>query len=97
MRGGRKEADTHAREVRPWGRFTVIHEVPGCKVKEIVVDPHGRLTRQFHPGRDETWVIIEGEAEVDLDGRIHRLAAGGVPDRAARRHAPAQQRRCQAV
>lgn len=76
VRDGRKEARTHAREQRPWGRFTVILDVPGCKVKEVVVDAHGRLTLQFHPGRDETWVVVEGEAEVELDGEVHRLAPG---------------------
>lgn len=73
---GRKEAVAHAREVRPWGRFTVLHEGPGFKVKEVVIDPHARLTLQYHPGRDETWVILEGEAEVELEGARRRLAAG---------------------
>jgi mannose-6-phosphate isomerase-like protein (cupin superfamily) len=41
-----------------------------------VVDPHGRLTLQYHPGRDETWVILEGEAEVELDGAAQRLGPG---------------------
>jgi mannose-1-phosphate guanylyltransferase/mannose-1-phosphate guanylyltransferase/mannose-6-phosphate isomerase len=75
-KAGRKEAVTHAREVRPWGGFTVLHEGPGFKVKEVVVDPYGRLTLQYHPGRDETWVIVEGEAVVELDGQSHRLGAG---------------------
>jgi mannose-1-phosphate guanylyltransferase/mannose-6-phosphate isomerase len=75
-RAGRKEAVTHAREMRPWGQFTVLHEGPGFKVKEVVVDPRGRLTFQYHPGRDETWVIVEGEAEVQLNGETHRLKPG---------------------
>jgi mannose-1-phosphate guanylyltransferase/mannose-6-phosphate isomerase len=73
---GRKEAVTHAREMRPWGQFTVLHEGPGFKVKEVLVDPHGRLTLQHHPGRDETWVIVAGEAEVELEGEAVRLSAG---------------------
>lgn len=76
VKGERKEAASHAREMRPWGQFTVLHEGPGFKVKEVVVDPHGRLTFQYHPGRDETWVIVEGEALVQLDGETHRLGAG---------------------
>ena len=47
VKAGRKEAVTHAREVRPWGGFTVLHEGPGFKVKEVVVDPRGRLTLSF--------------------------------------------------
>ena len=78
--GERREAVIHAREVRPWGEFTVLqHQVsggPGHKVKEVVLDGHGRLTLQYHPGRDETWVVVEGEALVELGDRTERLAAG---------------------
>jgi mannose-6-phosphate isomerase-like protein (cupin superfamily) len=45
-------------------------------VKEVVVDGHGQLTFQYHPGRDETWVIVEGEALVQLGGHEHHLKAG---------------------
>ena len=75
-RAERREAVIHAREVRPWGRFTVLQQEPGYKVKEVVVDPHGRLTLQYHPGRDETWVIVAGEALVLRDGEQLRLQAG---------------------
>ena len=77
---GRREATTHAREVRPWGEFTVLQHVgnggPGHKVKEVVLDGHGQLTLQYHPGRDETWVVVEGEALVELGEQTRRLAAG---------------------
>ena len=75
-RAERRESVMHAREVRPWGRFTVLQQEPGYKVKEVVVDPHGRLTLQYHPGRDETWVIVAGEALVLRDGEQLRLQAG---------------------
>ena len=60
-----------------WDRYTgasakLLHD----KVKEVVVDGHGRLTLQYHPGRDETWVIVEGQAEVELDGTVQPLEAG---------------------
>ena len=72
----RREAVIHAREVRPWGRFTVLQEAPGYKVKEVVVDPHGCLTLQYHAGRAETWVVVQGEALVLRDGEEVRVAAG---------------------
>ena len=56
----RREAATHAREVRPWGQFTVAQEGAGYKVKEVVVDAGWPADLQYHPGRDETWVIVEG-------------------------------------
>lgn len=77
---GRREATIHAREVRPWGEFTVLqHHAnggPGYKVKEVVLDGQGHLTLQYHPGRDETWVVVEGEALVELGEQSQRLAAG---------------------
>jgi mannose-6-phosphate isomerase-like protein (cupin superfamily) len=78
----RRETVSHAREMRPWGQFTVLHEesagasAAGFKVKEVVVDGHGQMTFQYHPGRDETWVIVEGEALVQHDGDELRLTAG---------------------
>ena len=75
-RRGRPEATTHAGEVRPWGQFTVLHEGAGFKVKEVLVDPGRALTLQFHPGRDETWVVVEGAARVELDGGTLTLEAG---------------------
>lgn len=72
----RRETTLHAREVRPWGRFTVLLQQPGYKVKEVVVDAHGQLTLQYHPGRDETWIVVEGEALVRRDDDEVRLRAG---------------------
>jgi mannose-1-phosphate guanylyltransferase/mannose-6-phosphate isomerase len=82
VKADRREAATHAREVRPWGQFTVLQyeagtgSSPGFKVKEVVVDGHGQLTLQYHPGRDETWVVVEGEALVQHNGDLVRLEAG---------------------
>ncbi|MFO1035554.1 MAG: mannose-1-phosphate guanylyltransferase/mannose-6-phosphate isomerase [Geminicoccaceae bacterium] len=73
----RKETQVHAREVRPWGQFTVLHEGAGFKVKEVTVDPGSRLNLHYHPGRDETWMILAGAAEVELDGATIRLRPGG--------------------
>lgn len=72
----RRETTLHAREVRPWGRFTVLQQQPGYKVKEVVVDAQGRLTLQYHPGRDETWTVVEGEALVRREDEEIRLKAG---------------------
>ena len=66
--------------MRPWGEFTVLQYQanggPGHKVKEVVLDGGGRLTLQYHPNRDEIWVVVEGEAMVELGEDTLRLAAG---------------------
>jgi mannose-1-phosphate guanylyltransferase/mannose-6-phosphate isomerase len=73
---GRKEAATHAREVRPWGEFTSLWDGQSFKVREVAVDPGGRLTLQRHEHRDEHWIIVEGEAEVRLGDAVRRVPAG---------------------
>jgi len=67
---GRPEASAHGTEQRPWGSFRVLHEGPGCKVKEIVVAPGGRLSLQSHRHRAEHWVVVAGTARVTVDERV---------------------------
>ena len=73
---GRKEAESHAREVRPWGQFTSLWDGDRFRVREVRVDPGGRLTLQRHEHRDEHWIVVEGEAEVRLGDEVRRVAAG---------------------
>jgi mannose-1-phosphate guanylyltransferase / mannose-6-phosphate isomerase len=67
---GRPEASAHGTEQRPWGSFRVLHEGPGCKVKEIIVTPGGRLSLQSHEHRAEHWVVVAGTAKVTVDERV---------------------------
>ena len=67
---GRSEASAHGEEQRPWGRFKVLHEGPGCKVKEIVVAPGGRLSLQSHRHRAEHWVVVAGTARITVDDDV---------------------------
>jgi len=72
---GRSEASAHGEEQRPWGSFRVLHEGPGCKVKEIVVIPGGRLSLQSHRHRAEHWVVVAGTARVTVDDEVLLLEA----------------------
>jgi mannose-1-phosphate guanylyltransferase/mannose-6-phosphate isomerase len=72
-RAGRGEASAHGEEHRPWGRFKVLHEGPGFKVKEIVVEPGGRLSLQSHEHRAEHWVVVAGTARVTVGEEILTL------------------------
>jgi mannose-1-phosphate guanylyltransferase / mannose-6-phosphate isomerase len=70
LEAGRAEASAHAEEHRPWGRFRILHEGPGFKVKEIVVAPGGRLSLQSHRHRAEHWVVVAGTAQVTVDDDV---------------------------
>jgi len=47
---------------RHWGYYRVLHEVSGCKVKELTVDPGKSLSMQRHKNRSEFWMVSEGVA-----------------------------------
>ena len=55
-------------DIRPWGEYIVIESSEDFKIKKIVVLPGQRLSYQYHNGRSETWVIIQGKAKVTIDG-----------------------------
>jgi len=55
-------------DVRPWGEYIVIESSNNFKIKKIDVLPGQRLSYQYHNGRSETWVIIQGKARVTIDG-----------------------------
>ncbi|MDR0247635.1 MAG: mannose-1-phosphate guanylyltransferase/mannose-6-phosphate isomerase [Burkholderiales bacterium] len=48
----------------PWGRYTVLHESAGVKVKEIEVAPGAALSLQSHRFRSEHWIVTQGTARV---------------------------------
>lgn len=74
-------------EVRPWGGFTVLVDTPVYKVKEIVVNPHQRLSYQSHKYRSEYWRVIRGTATITLDGEIlYRNSGEGIDIKAHSKH-----------
>ncbi len=63
---GRREAAEHTTVYRPWGRYTVLGEGPGYKLKKIVVTPGQSLSLQLHHHRSEHWIVIGGTAKVTI-------------------------------
>lgn len=55
------------RGVRPWGRWKVIKAEDNFCIKEIFVNPRGKLSLQSHRYRSETWEIISGTGIVQID------------------------------
>jgi mannose-1-phosphate guanylyltransferase/mannose-6-phosphate isomerase len=54
----------HLTVQRPWGRYTVLEEQPGYKMKRITVEPGARLSLQSHQHRSEHWIVVSGTATV---------------------------------
>ncbi|MGH7371574.1 MAG: phosphomannose isomerase type II C-terminal cupin domain [Candidatus Methylomirabilales bacterium] len=63
-------------EERPWGRWRILEEGPGYKVKRLEVEPGKRLSLQYHRHRSEYWVVVQGQATVGVGGRTLVLSHG---------------------
>lgn len=63
-------------EDRPWGRFEKFHENKLSTVKLIYITPNHRLSLQYHIHRNEFWRIINGTAEVEVDGKTFSVKEG---------------------
>lgn len=50
--------------LRPWGYYRILHDVAGCKVKELTVEPGKSLSMQKHFKRSEYWLVSEGKCDV---------------------------------
>ena len=51
---------------RPWGWYKNIEEKDGYKVKVICVNIGQKLSLQSHNHRSEHWVIVKGQAKVQV-------------------------------
>jgi len=56
------------KEIRPWGVFYIIANEKNYKIKRIEVNTGARLSYQYHLGRSELWLILEGKAKVTVNG-----------------------------
>lgn len=73
---GRREADEHVFEHRPWGSFEVLRDTDEFKSKILRVAPGQRLSYQSHRHRSEHWVVVKGRPEIVLDDRLLRPEPG---------------------
>jgi len=67
---GATQATTFPKDHRPWGWFESLAIGDRFQVKRIHVHPGGALSLQSHNHRAEHWVVVEGTAQVTLDGEV---------------------------
>ena len=63
---GATQAESFARNHRPWGWYETLALGDRFQVKEIMVKPGGVLSLQSHHHRAEHWVVVAGTAKVTL-------------------------------
>ncbi len=54
---------------RPWGWFEILVKENNYCVKKIYVKPNQRFSLQYHNHRSEHWVVVEGTALVEVEGK----------------------------
>ena len=70
---GYVQAIEHRRGWRPWGWYDTIDQGDKFKVKKIVVKPGASLSLQKHHFRSEHWVVVQGQANVQVGDSILTL------------------------
>ena len=70
---GISSGENHQKIYRPWGHYVSVVEKSRWQVKLIFVKPGERLSLQMHHHRSEHWIIVDGTAEVEINGNINIL------------------------
>ena len=59
--------------IRSWGYYRELYEGKDFKVKELVINPHSKLSMQRHQFRSETWNIVSGKVSMGLIDMNRRM------------------------
>ncbi|NBZ89659.1 mannose-1-phosphate guanylyltransferase/mannose-6-phosphate isomerase [Stagnihabitans tardus] len=70
---GAKQAESFARDHRPWGHYETLALHDRFQVKRIVVKPGAALSLQSHHHRSEHWIVVSGTAKVTVDDQVHLM------------------------
>lgn len=65
----RKEAKENVTMYRSWGKYTLLTESEGYRVRKIEMDPGASLTMQMHYHRSEHWTVISGTGKIIINDK----------------------------
>ena len=72
----RNEATVHQKVHRPWGSYEILIAGNGFQVKQIIINSNASISLQLHQYRAEHWIVVEGQALVEIDEEEVTLTAG---------------------
>lgn len=58
---------------KPWGEELILDRTSDTVVKTLRITPNQRLSLQFHRHKDETLMLLRGEARLTVGVRLERL------------------------
>jgi mannose-6-phosphate isomerase-like protein (cupin superfamily) len=61
---------------KPWGHEELVEHNGRYCIKHLVIRPGGMLSKQYHRVKQESLCLIEGEAEIELDGVFLAMESG---------------------
>ncbi len=67
------EALEHQKSFRPWGNYQSLVKKNKWQVKLINVKPGESLSLQKHRYRSEHWVVVSGQAKVEINEKVFNL------------------------
>ena len=65
----RKEAKENVTMYRSWGKYTLLTESEGYRVRKIEMDLGASLTMQMHYHRSEHWTVISGTGKTIINDK----------------------------
>ncbi len=65
----RKEARENVTMYRSWGKYTLLTEADGYRVRKVEMNPGGSLAMQMHYHRSEHWTVISGTGKITIDDK----------------------------
>ncbi|MBO8244196.1 mannose-1-phosphate guanylyltransferase/mannose-6-phosphate isomerase [Prochlorococcus marinus XMU1411] len=60
------EGQANKKVYRPWGSFISLEEHPNWQVKLLTIKPGEKLSLQMHQFRSEHWIVVEGQARIEI-------------------------------
>ena len=67
------EINENKKKYRPWGYFINIIKEKNWQVKRLEINPNESISLQKHCYRSENWVVVKGEAKVEINDEISFL------------------------
>ena len=61
---------------KPWGWYENLKDDDGYKVKRLYIHPTQKISLQYHRQREEHWVVVCGNGELELNEKTKNIKVG---------------------
>ena len=61
---------------KPWGYYENLQVGDKWLVKKLVIKPYQKLSYQYHGYRDEYWVVVSGNGEININHQEKHIWKG---------------------